>query len=77
MVGTIAIAKSKADHLNLDLEKVRISNVSKFQMVEFQIPTVFGCTCVYLSVCLLVYLSSNFVFFPADLIYVPIVDPVS
>ena len=66
------VAKSKTDHLNSDLEKVRISNVSKFQMVGFQIPTVFGLS---LFVCLFVYLSSNFLFFRADLIYVPIVDP--
>ena len=34
----------KPDHLKSDLQKVRISNVSGFQMVGFQIPTVLNQT---------------------------------
>ena len=40
LVGTIAIAKAKAHPFESNLRKVRISNVSGFQMVGFQIPTV-------------------------------------
>ena len=46
MVGTIAISMAKAqsfwkpDHLKSNLQKVRISNVSRFQMVGFQNPSV-------------------------------------
>ena len=47
MIGTVVIAMAKArtflklDHLKSDLQKVWISNVSRFQMVKFQIPTVY------------------------------------
>ena len=39
MVGTKAMAK--LNHLESDLQEVRISNVSGLQMVGFQISTVF------------------------------------
>ena len=42
MVGTIAIAQP-LDHKKSYLQKVWITNVSRFWMVRFQIPTVFEC----------------------------------
>ena len=37
----IVMPQLEPDHLNSDLHKVQISNVSVFQMVKFQIPSMF------------------------------------